>query len=61
MFYYLFTNHISLSLYLIVKELSCGGFGKTYLAKNTSLSARPYCVVKQLKPVSKAPQLQRLI
>ena len=52
---------MSLSLYPIIKELSDGGFGKTYLAINTLLPARPYCVVKQLKPVNSDPKLQKLI
>lgn len=61
MFYYLFIHHMSLNLYPIIKEIGDGGFGKTYLATNTLLPARPYCVVKQLKPVSPDPQLQKLI
>ncbi len=52
---------MSLSLYPIIKELGDGGFGKTYLATNTLLPARPYCVIKQLKPVGNDPQLQQLI
>lgn len=53
---------MSLSLYPIIKELGDGGFGKTYLATNTLLPARPYCVIKQLKPViGNDPVLQQLI
>ena len=52
---------MSLSLYPIIKELGDGGFGKTYLATNTLLPSRPYCVLKQLKPVVNDPQLQQLI
>jgi serine/threonine protein kinase len=52
---------MSLNLYPIIKELGDGGFGKTYLATNTLLPARPYCVIKQLKPVTNDPQLQQLI
>jgi serine/threonine protein kinase len=52
---------MSLSLYPIIRELSDGGFGKTFLATNTLLPSRPYCVVKQLKPVANEPQLQQLI
>ncbi len=52
---------MSLSLYPIIKELGDGGFGKTFLATNTLLPARPYCVIKQLKPVGNDPQLQQLI
>jgi serine/threonine protein kinase len=52
---------MSLSLYPIIKELGDGGFGKTYLATNTLLPSRPYCVLKQLKPVASDPQLQQLI
>jgi serine/threonine protein kinase len=52
---------MSLSLYPIIKELGDGGFGKTYLATNNLLPSRPYCVLKQLKPVASDPQLQQLI
>ena len=52
---------MSLSLYPIIKELGDGGFGKTYLAMNTLLPSRPYCVLKQLKPVANDPQLRQLI
>jgi serine/threonine protein kinase len=53
---------MSLSLYPIIKELGDGGFGKTYLATNTLLPARPYCVIKQLKPlIGNDPVLQQLI
>ena len=52
---------MSLNLYPIIKQLGNGGFGKTYLATNTLMPSRPYCVVKQLIPTSTDPQLQTLI
>jgi serine/threonine protein kinase, bacterial len=57
--YYLI--NMSLSLYPISQQLGAGGFGTTYLATNTLMPSRPYCVVKQLIPTSTDPQLQQLI
>ena len=36
--------------YQIVKLLGGGGFGQTFLAKDSHLPGNPLCVVKQLKP-----------
>jgi serine/threonine protein kinase len=36
--------------YQVIKPLGMGGFGQTFLAKDTHLPGNPYCVVKQLKP-----------
>jgi serine/threonine protein kinase/adenylate kinase family enzyme len=36
--------------YKIVRALGGGGFGQTFLAKDTHLPGNPLCVVKQLKP-----------
>ncbi|HEY9743715.1 MAG TPA: protein kinase [Coleofasciculaceae cyanobacterium] len=36
--------------YQIVRYLGSGGFGQTFLAKDTHLPGNPLCVVKQLKP-----------
>jgi serine/threonine-protein kinase len=36
--------------YQIVRHLGGGGFGQTFLAKDTHLPGEPLCVVKQLKP-----------
>ncbi|HEY9650140.1 MAG TPA: AAA-like domain-containing protein [Coleofasciculaceae cyanobacterium] len=36
--------------YQIIEHLSGGGFGQTFLAKDTHLPGHPLCVVKQLKP-----------
>jgi serine/threonine protein kinase, bacterial len=52
---------MSLNLYPIIKQLGNGGFGKTFLATNTLMPSRPYCVVKQLIPTSTEPHLQTLI
>jgi serine/threonine protein kinase, bacterial len=52
---------MSLNLYPIIKQLGNGGFGKTFLATNTLMPSRPYCVVKQLIPTSNDPHLQTLI
>jgi serine/threonine protein kinase, bacterial len=52
---------MSLNLYPIIKQLGKGGFGKAFLATNTLMPSRPYCVVKQLIPTSTDPNLQTLI
>jgi serine/threonine protein kinase, bacterial len=52
---------MSLNLYPIAKQLGEGGFGTTYLATNTLMPSRPYCVVKKLIPTSADPGLQQLI
>lgn len=36
--------------YSLVRQLGVGGFGQTFLAKDTQLPGQPLCVVKQLKP-----------
>ncbi len=41
--------------YQIIKHLGSGGFGQTFLAKDTQLPDNPLCVVKQLKPKSNDP------
>ncbi|MEM7727154.1 MAG: protein kinase [Cyanobacteria bacterium P01_A01_bin.45] len=41
--------------YQVVKVLSAGGFGQTYIAEDTRRPGNPKCVLKQLKPVSSDP------
>ncbi|MBE9008464.1 serine/threonine protein kinase [Fortiea sp. LEGE XX443] len=36
--------------YEIIRALGAGGFGQTYIAKDTKLPGNPLCVVKQFKP-----------
>jgi serine/threonine-protein kinase len=43
--------------YLIVEVLSQGGFGLTFLAKDTKLPGDPICVVKQLSPANSQSEL----
>ena len=45
------------SRYQIIQALSCGGFGKTYLAEDTQRPGNPQCVVKQLHPAVEEPDL----
>ena len=46
--------------YQIVKYLSCGGFGKTYLARDCHLPGNPICVVKQLQPKVSDPETLKI-
>ncbi|HAN47171.1 MAG TPA: hypothetical protein DCQ32_11590, partial [Cyanobacteria bacterium UBA8156] len=41
--------------YQLVKPLGVGGFGRTFLARDTRRPGAPTCVVKQLKPASDDP------
>ncbi|HLO84719.1 MAG TPA: serine/threonine-protein kinase, partial [Nostocaceae cyanobacterium] len=41
--------------YKIVKVLSVGGFGQTYIAEDTRRVGNPKCVVKRLSPASNDP------
>ncbi len=41
--------------YQVVRDLSGGGFGKTYVAQDTRRPGHPECVVKHLKPTNRDP------
>lgn len=41
--------------YEVTQVLGSGGFGRTYLARDTRRPGNPTCVVKQLKPLSNDP------
>jgi serine/threonine protein kinase len=43
--------------YLILQGLNQGGFGRTFLAKDTKLPGNPICVVKQFYPANSQPEL----
>lgn len=42
--------------YHIIQNLGKGGFGTTFLAKDTQRPGNPLCVVKQFTPVSTDPR-----
>jgi len=42
--------------YQVIQTLGAGGFGQTYIARDTRIPGNPSCVVKHLKPASSDPQ-----
>ena len=46
------TNYLLNHRYKILKPLSSGGFGYTYLAEDTQMPSHRKCVIKRLKPVA---------
>ncbi|KOP26193.1 serine/threonine protein kinase [Hapalosiphon sp. MRB220] len=46
--------------YRVVKALSQGGFGATFLANDQGLPGEPSCVIKQLRPSGSAPQVLQM-
>lgn len=47
--------------YRVIKALSSGGFGETFLAEDTQMPSGRKCVVKQLKPVTEGLKNHQLI
>ncbi len=47
--------------YVILHKLGGGGFGDTYLTEDTHKPSRPYCVVKELRPIAHNPQMYHLV
>jgi serine/threonine protein kinase, bacterial len=47
--------------YQIVRVLGSGGFGETFLAEDTKMPSRPYCVIKQLRPIVDKPEVYQLV
>jgi len=46
--------------YRVVQALGQGGFGATFLAKDESLPGIPYCVIKQLRPVTSSAHVLQM-
>jgi serine/threonine-protein kinase len=46
--------------YQLTQALGQGGFGATFLAKDEHLPGNPYCVIKQLRPVTSAPHVLQM-
>ena len=46
------TNLLLHDRYRVLQALGQGGFGATFIAKDESLPGAPYCVIKQLRPVT---------
>lgn len=47
--------------YRILKALTEGGFGKTFLAEDVQMPSRRFCVIKQLKPVLNNDRVQKIV
>ncbi len=47
--------------YQVIQVLGAGGFGETFLAEDTYMPSRRRCVIKQLKPITKDPQIYKTI
>lgn len=47
--------------YEVIRTLGRGGFGETFLAKDTHLPSQRACVIKQLKPASEDPAILALV
>ncbi|MCP2726976.1 protein kinase domain-containing protein [Limnofasciculus baicalensis] len=47
--------------YRVLQTLAAGGFGYTFLAEDTYMPSGRRCAIKQLKPISNNPQVDKLV
>ena len=53
----MYQENIIFNRYAIIKQLHQGGFGITYLAKDTHMPNEFFCVLKKLDPQNRSPEL----
>lgn len=55
------TNSLLGNRYQVIRPLSSGGFGDTYLAEDQHSPTKQRCVVKKLRPINEEPQTYQLV
>jgi serine/threonine protein kinase, bacterial len=57
----LVANQLLNNQYQIIRPLASGGFGDTFLARDTYIPSQRYCVIKQLRQLHESTQITQLV